>query len=180
MAYHKRLLVESIVIWTTITSKLWSASAVLETISICSGVSQGFHLAPLLFLIFVNDLCNTLSSHFLLFADDLKLFRSVNNLPGIYLLQRDLSYIHAWCKDNDMHLNVDKCKVIVFSRAVRPSVPTYYISEVKKNCKIFIWSGTLEWFLIPSLLDSVISKATQMLGFILRHSMCSLLCLCFI
>lgn len=43
--------------------------------SVPSGVPQGSHLGPLFFLLFVNDLCTTISSRFKIFAGDLKLYR---------------------------------------------------------------------------------------------------------
>ena len=47
--------------------------------SILSGVSQGSVLGPILFLIYINDLEDDISSKVLKFADDTKVFVKVTN-----------------------------------------------------------------------------------------------------
>ena len=44
---------------------------------VTSGVPQGSVLGPLLFAIYVNDLPSIVSSNLFMFADDLKLYRSI-------------------------------------------------------------------------------------------------------
>jgi len=64
--------------------------------SVTSGVPQGSVLGPVLFLIFINDLdCKILNS-ILKFADDTKIFGSVNGKNDRDSLQSDLHGLMDW------------------------------------------------------------------------------------
>ena len=54
------------------------------------GVPQGLVLGPILFLIYINDLEDDVSSKVLKFADDTKVFRKVTNDTDKQSLQEDL------------------------------------------------------------------------------------------
>lgn len=85
-----------------------------------SGVTQGSHLGPLLFLIFIDDLHYHFSScEAVAYADDFKLCKIVNCTNDANDLQRDLDRMVDWCNNNLMQLNVDKCEFITFSRKSR-------------------------------------------------------------
>jgi len=79
--------------------------------NVSSGVPQGFHIAPLLFNVFINDI-KFPNSRMLLFADDLKLFRITNTPYDAELLQNDTNIFFVWCNKNNLLLNISKCKVL--------------------------------------------------------------------
>jgi hypothetical protein len=81
-----------------------------------SGVPQGSDLGPQLFNIFINDLCAKLHfSKFLLFADDLKIFRVINSAEDCKLLQCDIDCVQKWCTENYMKINKLKTNIIYFT-----------------------------------------------------------------
>ena len=82
---------------------------------VTSGVPQGSHLGPVLFLLFINDLPGVVKhSVCLLFADDLKIFRSISSKNDCQLLQSDLNAVSIWCKNNQLTLNIKKCQCQIF------------------------------------------------------------------
>ena len=84
---------------------------------ISCGVPQGSVLGPLLFLIYINDICNTSDLiSFSLFADDTSLIYSCSNVDtAINILNDELVKISTWMQINKLSINVRKSKYIVFS-----------------------------------------------------------------
>ena len=64
--------------------------------SVLTGVPQGSALGPILFLIYINDLEDDISSKVLKFADDTKVFRKVTNDTDKQSLQDDLDKLGKW------------------------------------------------------------------------------------
>lgn len=86
--------------------------------SVTSGVPQGSVLGPLLFLLFINDLPDTIASSIRLFADDLIMYREVTSVDDTVLLQNDLTKMENWCRDLHMQINVQKTVHMRFTKNV--------------------------------------------------------------
>jgi len=79
---------------------------------VLSGIPQGSVLGPLLFILFVNDMPETVQSHIQMFADDTKIFREVNNPAESLLLQTDIEILEKWSSTWQLKFNAEKCKVM--------------------------------------------------------------------
>lgn len=94
---------------------------------ITSGVPQGSNLGPLLFSLFVNDLNVSVTCNKLIFADDLKIYSSINSLHDCMALQNELNKVSQWCNSNKLQLNISKCKVISYTRKTNPILFHYNV-----------------------------------------------------
>ena len=61
-----------------------------------NGVPQGSVLALIIFLVYVNDMTEGVSSYIILFADDAKLLRKIRNHKDCEELQNDINKIYEW------------------------------------------------------------------------------------
>ena len=78
--------------------------------SVKSGVPQGSVLGPLLFLSYINDLPENVSSSIKLFADDTKIWNIIRSEVDRLSLQDDLGKLNDWSKQWLLRFNIDKCK----------------------------------------------------------------------
>ena len=85
---------------------------------VISGVPQGSVLGPILFLLYINDIDSICcgSTKFTLFADDLKLYSTIETDRDNECLQRSLDRLLQWCYDWQLTVNVSKCHAIHIGR----------------------------------------------------------------
>ena len=79
---------------------------------VLSGVPQGSVLGPILFLIYINDLDDDITSKVLKFADDTKVFRKIKSDADRQHLQDDLNKLIEWSEKWQMLFNFGKCKCL--------------------------------------------------------------------
>ncbi|XP_054287517.1 uncharacterized protein LOC129003249 [Macrosteles quadrilineatus] len=140
---------------------------------VISGVPQGSHIGPLLFDLFINDIGTVLTTNYLMFADDIKIFSEIHSVSDQENLQRSIGNVVGWCKNNSMDLNVSKCQVMTFKRGLNILKSEYYIngSTLPSMDKV----KDLGIFLTPSLspFDHIVhitSRAHALLGFVFRST----------
>lgn len=144
---------------------------VSETFKVTSGVPQGSHLGPLLFILFMDDVVKAFKSIKILYADDLKLLGKVSSLSDATRLQQDLDVLSQWCKRNRLDLNVGKCKVMSFFRVRFPVRFEYEIdglrlTRVREVQDLGVWFD--ERLTFDRHVELITSKAYSMLGFVKR------------
>ena len=102
---------------------------------VISGVPRGSILGPVMFLIYVNNIPDIITSTAKLFADDTKIHRQINNVEDTIALQIDLTTLDLWADRWQMKFNPTKCEVMRIShnkdkRSTRYNVPGTVLRNV--------------------------------------------------
>jgi hypothetical protein len=77
---------------------------------VISGISQVSVLSPILFTIYINNLPDVLENMIKLFADDTKVFATVNNKEDKNSLHGDIDKLMNWSDTWLLKFNKSKCK----------------------------------------------------------------------
>lgn len=139
-----------------------------------SGVPQGSNLGPLLFLIAINSITQTVKdSKALIFADDFKLFLEVSSTNDCLRLQNDLDNVSDWCTRNGFNLNINKCACMSYSLKKDTLENDYYISgntlnrvSVQKDLGV-VFDKNLDFI---DHISGLIADASRAMGFVIRST----------
>ena len=143
-----------------------------EPAEVTSGVPQGTVLGPTLFLIYINDIADNISSTIRLFADDLVVYRQINSPDDHRILQEDLQKLVEWSKTWQMEFNVDKYAIMNFGTLRNISKFDYKMKNqslqvVKHHPYLGVeLSDNMKYNLHK---DSITSKASRVLGIVKRN-----------
>ena len=139
-----------------------------EFVSVDSGVPQGTILGPLLFLLYINDLPQSVHSSVRLFADNCLIYKTISSLGDTITLQRDLDSLHEWRSRWGMSFNVTKCNIMHLAWSRQPISKFYtlggeIIQEVNQAKYLGVMiTSELGW---STHIDIISNKANSTLGF---------------
>ena len=69
----------------------------------------------MLFILYINDMNNAITSQIKLFADDSILYRNIRNQDDQVILQNDLDTISSWAEEWLMELNINKYSALYYT-----------------------------------------------------------------
>ena len=107
-----------------------------DKLPITCGVPQGSILGPILFLLYINDLCNT-SKVFklILFADDTNIVCTGKDRKEVEnLLNSELYNLNKWFEVNKLTLNLTKTKYIIFGNHNENCSVSINNDAIEKQC----------------------------------------------
>ena len=137
---------------------------------VLSGVPQGTVLGPLLFLVHINDLPQSVTSNVRLFADDCLLYRKVKTPKDQEILQEDLKHLEIWASNWGMKFNAKKCYILSVTNKGKHKfyeLNSYILKHVENNPYLgLILSNDLKF---STHIDLISRKASSTLGFIQRN-----------
>ena len=124
-----------------------------------------------MFLIYVNDIPDIITSTAKLFADDSKIYRQINNVEDSIALQIDLTTLNLWADRWQMKFNPTKCEVMRISHNKDQRSTPYNIAGTKlRNVSNYkdlgvIMGSDLKW---SKHVEQIVHKANRVLGLLKR------------
>ena len=143
-----------------------------DRVPVVSGVPQGSVLGPMLFLLFINDLPEKITSNSRLFADDCIVYRQIKGISDCEALQEDLNMLAEWETKWGMAFHLQKCSVLSVTRSRTPTRFNYqlkgHVLELQDSTKYLgvDLQSSLSW---KNHIDRISKKANSMLWFLRRN-----------
>ena len=142
---------------------------------VTSGVPQGSILGPMLFVVFINDLPDSIpdKTTAALYADDTKLYRSIVSVADCEDQQQALTKLDTWSSVSNLKFNASKCKVLTVTRKRSPILHTYQLGckellrvGQEKDLGVTLTSNRyLSW---DTHINVIVAKSNKLLGLLKR------------
>ena len=149
-----------------------------EWAKVTSGIPQGSVLGPVLFVIYINDLPDSVISEIALYADDTKLSKEIQSDSDVIVVQDGLFILQDWSDDWLLLFHPDKCIVIRICLPWKCNIdkPEYFMrksdsSEVKlevSSCEKDIGVYIDEHLTFETHIVTKVNKANSVMGIIRR------------
>ena len=114
------------------------------------------------------------NSRIAVFADDTKIFKTINSISDASALQNDLSNFQESSSSINLELNNTKCKVLRVTRKHNKITYPYKLNDTILECTDcerdlgVLTSSTLTW---SKQVNHLCNKATKMLGYVRRSTL---------
>ena len=135
---------------------------------VISGVPQESILGPILFLIYVNDIPDSLMATAKMFADDTKVYNKIKSLSDCEALQEDLNRLSNWSDTWLIKFNESKCVVL----KIKQSLEYIYTLNGSQLCRVDgqrdLGVEVAESLKPAGHIAGIVKKANQMIGLINR------------
>ena len=152
---------------TNHTQQIVCDGAISKLANVGSRVPQGWVLGPLnLFLVFINNLPDSVSSSCHLFADDCLFYQRIHTSYDADVLQEDLLSLEQWVNRWLMKFNPIKCVVLTVTNKVCPIHKNYLLYN-QELCQVseakYLGLSNLNF---NKHIDNICKRANATLGFI--------------
>jgi len=152
-------------VYDYILNKCWTWSQVW------SGILQGSVLGPILFLIFVNNLLDWITTNIGMFADDNKIWTKIVAKEDYEKLQKDLDNLSKWSEKLLSQFNHEKCVLMhivhnIHSILHQQEGKKWELKSVRGKRP---WCCHLKWSKVTRQCITAASKANKVLAMIRRQ-----------
>jgi hypothetical protein len=140
---------------------------------VLSGIPQGSVLGPVLFVIYINTLPDSVTeSEAYLFADDTKVFKGIFSEEDTNALQRDIDEMYKWTQGSLLRFHPEKCVAMRIGKS-KIAEKEYYMgperqeikrSSIEKDIGVFID----EKLSFETHIETKVNKANATMGIIRR------------
>ncbi len=136
--------------------------------NVTSGVPQGSILGPLLFLIYVNDLPDSVRGTSKMFADDTKVYCPIQTLSDCERLQDDLNALSCWSNTWLLRFNAGKCVVVKTRQKIDYDYTLDGVNLTQVHEQKDLGVNISDTLLPSSHVQDIVKKANQRTGIVKR------------